>query len=87
MLKASAPTFGTRSIASPTTVTNMRPTKTSITHSKSSYWPMMQIKNPKTTECRIAQAHSGITPGNIAITASAEAEGAAAPKKNVTSAR
>jgi hypothetical protein len=43
------------------------------------------MPNPKMTECKMA--HSGIRPGNMAVVASAEADGAAAPKKKVTSAR
>ena len=66
---------------------NIRPTKTSITRSKSLYLPRMQIPNPKITECSTAHSQNGMRPGNIASVASAEAEGAAAPKKNVTSAR
>jgi len=58
-----------------------------MTRSKSPYFPMIQMPNPKTTECKTAQAQNGIRPGNMADVASAEADGAAAPKKKVTSAR
>ena len=48
---------------------------------------MMQMPNPKMSECKTAHAQSGITPGNMAVVASAEADGAAAPNTQVTSAR
>jgi hypothetical protein len=47
------------------------------------YLPKAHTAKPK-IPCRTAHAHKGRVPGNIAVTASAEADIAAAPKTNVT---
>lgn len=74
---ASSPRFGRVTIAEPTTVTNMRPTKKAMTFSKNEYLPNHTM-TPPSTPAPIANTLRS-TPGKSACNGSAVELIAAAP--------